>query len=63
MDPTPTPKPSTLAILKANRPDQVLIEEALHHWPGQWLDLPGPEAPHEAGRLHLQIDKAHHQLG
>jgi CDP-glucose 4,6-dehydratase len=48
--------------LEANRPVQQLIEEALRHWPGQWQDLSEPGAPHEAGRLHLQIDKAHHQL-
>ncbi len=50
-------------LLEANRPVQQLIEEALLHWPGQWLDLSDPEAPHEASRLHLQIDKAHHKLG
>ena len=49
--------------LEANRPVQDLIQEAIQHWPGQWQDLSDPEAPHEAGRLHLQIDKAHHQLG
>jgi len=49
--------------LEANRPVRQLIEEALLHWPGQWLDLSEQDAPHEAGRLHLQIDKAHHQLG
>lgn len=49
--------------LEANRPVRQLIEEALLHWPGQWLDLSELDAPHEAGRLHLQIDKAHHQLG
>lgn len=49
--------------LEANRPVHQLIEEALRHWPGQWQDLSEPGAPHEAGRLHLQIDKAHHQLG
>ena len=49
--------------LEANRPVQELIQEALLHWSGQWYDLSDPEAPHEAGRLHLQIDKAHHQLG
>jgi CDP-glucose 4,6-dehydratase len=40
-----------------------LIEEAQRHWPGQWHDLSESGAPHEAGRLHLQIDKAHHKLG
>jgi len=49
--------------LEANRPVRQLIEAALRHWPGQWQDLSEAEAPHEAGRLHLQIDKAHHQLG
>jgi CDP-glucose 4,6-dehydratase len=49
--------------LEANRPVHQLIEEAISHWPGQWIDLSDSSAPHEAGRLHLQIDKAHHQLG
>ena len=49
--------------LEANRPVRELVEAALHHWPGHWQDLSDPDAPHEAGRLHLQIDKAHHQLG
>ena len=35
----------------------------LSHWPGEWLDQSDPNAPHEAGLLHLQIDKAHHRLG
>jgi len=39
-----------------------LVEAALQHWPGSWRDLSDPAALHEAGRLHLQIDKAHHQL-
>jgi CDP-glucose 4,6-dehydratase len=49
--------------LEANRPVRELVEAALQHWPGHWQDLSDPHAPHEAGRLHLQIDKAHHQLG
>lgn len=49
--------------LEANRPVRDLVEAALHHWPGHWQDLSDLAAPHEAGRLHLQIDKAHHQLG
>lgn len=48
--------------LEANRPVRELVELALQHWPGNWKDLSDPVAPHEAGRLHLQIDKAHHQL-
>ena len=49
--------------LEANRSVRELVEAALTHWPGSWRDLSDPSAPHEAGRLHLQIDKAHHQLG
>jgi CDP-glucose 4,6-dehydratase len=49
--------------LEANRPVRELVEAALQHWPGHWQDLSNPNAPHEAGRLHLQIDKALHQLG
>jgi CDP-glucose 4,6-dehydratase len=48
--------------LEANRPVRELVEAALQHWSGHWQDLSDPHAPHEAGRLHLQIDKAHHQL-
>ena len=48
--------------LEANRSVRELVEAALQHWPGDWQDLSDSGAPHEAGRLHLQIDKAHHQL-
>ena len=43
-----------------------MLEAAVQHWPGSWRDgsaTHATHAPHEAGRLHLQIDKAHHQLG
>ena len=49
--------------LEANRSVSALVEEALKHWPGSWRDLSVPGDLHEAGQLHLQIDKAHHQLG
>ena len=39
-----------------------LVETVLKHWPGEWIDQSDPNAPHEANLLHLQIDKAHHQL-
>jgi CDP-glucose 4,6-dehydratase len=48
--------------LEANRSVGHLVQEALLHWDGSWSDLSDPNAPHEAGRLNLQIDKAHHQL-
>jgi CDP-glucose 4,6-dehydratase len=50
-------------LLDANRSVRDLVEQALEHWPGSWIDQSDSQAPHEAGRLHLQIDKAHHQLG
>ena len=49
--------------LESHSPVRDLINEALLHWSGSWEDLSDPNDPHEAGRLHLQIDKAHHQLG
>lgn len=48
--------------LEANRPVKELVGAALVHWPGDWQDMSDPAALHEAGRLHLHIDKAHHQL-
>lgn len=48
--------------LESNQSVQVLIEATLSHWPGSWRDLSDLDAPHEAGKLHLQIDKAHHEL-
>lgn len=49
--------------LESNRPVIHLVEEAFRHWPGSWLDISDPHAPHEANRLHLQIDKSFHYLG
>ena len=49
--------------LEGNRSVRELVEAVLRHWPGSWQDLSDPSQPHEAGRLHLQIDKAHHKLG
>ena len=40
-----------------------LVEACFQHWPGTWVDSAETVAPHEASRLHLQIDKAHNQLG
>lgn len=47
---------------ESNRSVRELVETALQHWPGDWQDLSDSVAPHEAGRLHLQTDKAYHQL-
>jgi len=49
--------------LEANRSVRELVEASLSYWPCSWRDLSNTTAPHEAGRLHLQIDKAYHQLG
>ncbi len=49
--------------LESNRSVHDLVNSILSHWPGKWSDQSDPHAPHEAGLLHLQIDKAHHRLG
>ena len=48
---------------ESNRSVRELIEESLQHWPGAWKDISDLAAPHEAGRLQLQTDKAYHRLG
>ena len=50
-------------LLDANRSVRQLLETVFQYWPGEWVDGSEPAAPHEAGRLHLQIDAAYHQLG
>jgi CDP-glucose 4,6-dehydratase len=49
--------------LEANRSVRELVEEALRHWPGSWIDQSEANSPHEASLLNLVIDKAHHLLG
>lgn len=49
--------------LDSNRPVGELVENMLSYWPGEWIDQSDPDAPHEAGLLHLQINKARHRLG
>jgi len=49
--------------LSSNRSVLELVEAMLSHWPGRWKAAPQAQAPHEAGLLHLQIDKARHLLG
>ena len=34
------------------------MQELLKHWPGKWIDQTESAAPHEAGLLNLNIDKA-----
>jgi CDP-glucose 4,6-dehydratase len=48
--------------LESNRPVSELVATTLSHWPGEWIDESDPAAPHEAVRLHLQIDKAFNRL-
>ncbi len=40
-----------------------LVTECLIHWPGEWQDLSGGDAPHEASRLAVSIDLARSILG
>jgi CDP-glucose 4,6-dehydratase len=63
-DPIPLCEPFNFGPqLESNRPVRELVATMLSHWPGEWLDQSDPNAPHEAGLLHLQIDKAHRLLG
>jgi CDP-glucose 4,6-dehydratase len=63
-DPNPPCEPFNFGPqLESNRSVRELVATMLSHWPGEWLDQGDPNAPHEAGLLHLQIDKAHHRLG
>ena len=48
---------------EANRTVRDLVNCILEHWPGHWVDTSDPFAPHEAAKLNLVSDKAHHQLG
>ena len=48
--------------LESNRTVAELVAEAHKHWPGKWRDASDPDAVHEAKRLHLATDKAHHLL-
>ncbi len=72
--PTPTPSPAGDGealdgafnfgpFRESNRPVEALVTEILRHWPGSWEDRTDPRAVHEAGLLHLSIDKAQAALG
>ncbi len=45
------------------RPVVDLVEAALCHWSGEWLDMTDGAAPHEAGQLSLDIELARAVLG
>lgn len=47
---------------ESNRNIKELVEEVLRHWAGSWENHSDSNAPHEAGFLHLNIDKAWHYL-
>jgi CDP-glucose 4,6-dehydratase len=47
----------------SNRNVEALVEEVLKHWSGKWENLAEKNAPHEAGLLHLNINKAKSVLG
>jgi CDP-glucose 4,6-dehydratase len=48
---------------ESNRTVGELVAAILQHWPGSWKDTSDAKAPHEAGLLHLSIDKAAAVLG
>jgi CDP-glucose 4,6-dehydratase len=47
---------------ESNRPVGSVVDEVLKHWPGEWIDKSDASAPHEAGLLNLNIDKAERVL-
>jgi CDP-glucose 4,6-dehydratase len=49
-------------LKESHRTVAQLVEELLTHLPGSWADAPEAAAPHEAGKLHLAIDKARELL-
>ena len=51
--------------LDANRAVKDLVEQLLMHWQGAtgWCDASDPGALHEAGLLHLVVDRARRRLG
>jgi CDP-glucose 4,6-dehydratase len=48
--------------LSSNRTVQQVVDELLTHTRGSWTDFSDPNAPHEAAKLSLAIDKAFHML-
>lgn len=49
--------------LTSNRTVADLVVELTRHTGGEWSDASDPNAPHEASKLNLAIDKAFHLLG
>jgi CDP-glucose 4,6-dehydratase len=47
---------------ESNRPVGSVVDEVLKHWPGRWVDKSDSAAPHEAGLLNLNIEKAERVL-
>ena len=48
--------------LRDIRPVADLVQAALRHWPGEWTDQSETTAPHEAGLLSLDIERARADL-
>jgi CDP-glucose 4,6-dehydratase len=48
--------------LTSNRTVADLVQELTTHTGGEWIDASDPNAPHEASKLNLAIDKAFHLL-
>lgn len=48
--------------ITSNRTVAELVQELLKHTGGEWIDASDPDAPHEASKLNLAIDKAFHLL-
>ena len=72
LDPRPAPAPATTdqlcsgfnfgPSLASNRTVADVVQAILSHTGGEWIDQSDPNAPHEASKLNLAIDKAFHLL-
>ena len=49
--------------ISSNKSVLALVQEMLKYWGGSYQNLAENDPPHEAGRLHLNIDQAFHELG
>lgn len=49
--------------VESNRSVSELVETCINYWEGSWGVITNAENPHEAGLLHLNIEKAYNLLG
>jgi CDP-glucose 4,6-dehydratase len=50
-------------LITSNKTVSALVEEIIKYWPGSFINQTATDAPLEASKLNLTIDKAYHLLG